>query len=70
MGVAGAIWVQECGCGGWLNGLEEQWDGLEQQGIISPVDASTGAGPAIRAPKTHDGGTLCGNYKVMVNPQL
>ena len=43
---------------------------LEKLGVITKINYSERAAPIVAVPKTDGGMTICGNYKVTINPVL
>ena len=50
--------------------VEAELDHLEQQGIIMKVERSNWAAPIVVVPKTHKSISICGDYKVSINPYV
>ena len=50
--------------------MEKELDRLEREGAIRPVSSSDWATPLVVVPKPDGSVRLCGDYKVIPNPQL
>ena len=50
--------------------VEEEYNRLERDGIISKVEHSEWATPMVHVPKSDGTTRSCGNYAITVNPQL
>ena len=50
--------------------VEQEFDGLEQAGVLERVNHSEWAAPIVTVPKRDGQVRICGDYKVTVNPVL